>query len=147
VAAHRPLRVRMLRGVPHHRVHAELARADIAIDQLNSETSGIFALEAMALGVPVLIEYRPDALASFARDTPLVRVTAETLADELEALCADPARRAELSARGAEFVRRVHDPAQIAPILERIYAHARRREPGRFEVTAGGLVRIPWPPG
>jgi glycosyltransferase involved in cell wall biosynthesis len=128
-------------------VWAEIARADIVVDQLNSETSGIFALEAMALGKPVLIEYRRDALASFARDTPLVRVTAETLADELEALCGDPARRAELGARGAEFVRRVHDPARIAPILERIYAHARPRPPGVFEVTADDLVRVPWPAG
>src|SRR5439155_12253989 len=87
------LEPRMLTGVPHEHALAEIASADVVVDQLNSETTGVFALEAMALGKPVLAQYRRDALAPFARDTPVVAVTAETLAGELEALCGDPGRR------------------------------------------------------
>ena len=92
-------------GVPRDVVHAEVARADIVVDQLNAVTSGVFALEAMALGKPVLTESDREQLAPFARDTPLVPVTAATLEAELAALAADPERRAALGARGPRLRR------------------------------------------
>lgn len=145
VAARVPLRPRTVSGVPRAEVHAELRRADIVVDQLNSETSGVFALEAMALGKPVLIQYRRELLASFARDTPLVAVTAATLEAELEALVRDPERRARLGAAGRAFVAREHEAGVVAERLERVYAHARRREAGRFEVAAEGIRPLPSP--
>lgn len=146
VAARRPLDLRTVTGVPHDVVLEEIARADIVVDQLNSVTSGVFALEAMARGKPVLIQYERELLAPFARDTPLVRVTAATLEEELEALAGDPARRARLGAEGRAFVRRVHDADAVAAALEGVYAHAARREPGVFEATAAGIRPLPSPP-
>lgn len=135
VAAHRPIRPRLVTGRPHAEVTAEIVAADIVIDQMNSETSGMFALEGMALGKPVLCEYRREMLGSFARDTPLVRVTPETLAPVIEGLCADPARRAALGREGYRFVRQVHNADRVATAMERIYAHAATRPRGVWEVT------------
>jgi len=135
VAAHRPIRPRLVTGVPRTEVTAEIVAADIVIDQMNSETSGIFALEGMALGKPVLCEYRREMLGSFARDTPLVRVTPDTLARVIEELCADPARRAAIGRDGYRFVREVHDADRVAAAVEQIYAHAATRPRGVWEVT------------
>ena len=141
-----PLRPRVIGGVSREAVHAEIGRADIVVDQLNSRTSGVFALEAMALGKPVLLQFERDLLAPFARDTPLVPVTAATLAGELAALAADPARRAALGAAGRAFVAREHDAAVVARRLEAVYAHARHRPRGLFEATADGIRPLPSPP-
>jgi hypothetical protein len=135
------LRPQTVTGVPHAAVLAELARADVVVDQLNSETPGVLALEAMALGKPVLLEYRPEALAPFARHAPLVRVTAATLEAELEALCGDPARRAELGDAGRRFVAEVHDADRVAAAVERVYEHAPSAPPGTY--SAGGDAVAP----
>lgn len=140
-----PLRVRTLTGVSRATVLAEIARADIVVDQLNSETSGVFALEAMALGKPVLCEHRRRWLAPFARETPLVPVTAETLEDRLRELCEDPVRRERLGREGAAFVRRVHDADLVAGFLEQVYADAREPRSGVFEVTPDGMRKLRCP--
>jgi hypothetical protein len=135
VARRRPVRSRLITGVSHEQVMAEMARADIVIDQMNSETPGIFALEGMALGKPVLCEYRKEMLGSFAGDTPLVQVTPDTLADRLEAFCDDRERRLAVGREGARFVRRVHDADRVAKAVERVYEHAATRPCGVYEVT------------
>ena len=139
LAARGVLRQRMLTGVPHDRVLAEIAAADVVVDQLNSETTGVFALEALALGKPVLCQFRRDALAPFARDTPILPVTAATLEAELEALCGDRERRERLGREGREFVRRVHDHHRVAAATEQVYAHARTAPAGVFEATPDGI--------
>jgi glycosyltransferase involved in cell wall biosynthesis len=126
-------------------VLSEIARADIVIDQLNSATSGVFALEAMALGKPVLLQFDRELLAPFARDTPLVAVTAATLPTELEALARDPERRRRLGEAGRAFVAREHAATTVAGRLEAVYAHARKGLHGCFEATGDGIRPLPSP--
>ena len=68
----------------HDVVARELAAADIAIDQLDSVTIGVFALEAMRSGIPVLSQIERSALPRYQDDLPVVPVTPETLETELE---------------------------------------------------------------
>lgn len=145
VAARRPLRVRTVSGVSHEEVVAEIARADLVVDQLNSESPGILALEAMALGRPVLLEFRRDALAPFASGNPAVAVTGQTLAAEVERLCDDAPERERLGAAGRRYVGAVHDAGLVARALEHVYADARDAGPGLFEATAAGIRPLRWP--
>lgn len=145
VAARRPLRVRAVSGMPREEVVAEIARADVVVDQLNSESPAVFALEAMALGCPGLLEFRRDALAPFAAGNPAVAVTAPTLAAAVERLCDDTQERERLGEAGRRYVAEVHDADLVAVALERIYAHARGAGPGLFEATAAGTRPLPWP--
>jgi hypothetical protein len=134
-----PLRARLRTGIPHDQVLAEVRRADIVIDQMNSVTPGIFALEGMALGKPVMCEYRPEMLGPFDRGSPLIPVSPETLTERLLALCEDQEERAAIGARGPGFVRAVHGAEAVAAALEHVYAHARRRVPGVFSATSAGI--------
>lgn len=137
-----PLRRSFASGLRHRDVLSRVVRADIVIDQLNSETTGIFALEAMALGKPVLAEFNRMKLAGFARDTPAVPITPATLESELEHLCRDEPERHRLGRAGADFVRRVHDSDHVAACLERLYEHARSRPRGFYEATADGVHEV-----
>jgi hypothetical protein len=142
LAQRRPLRARIVTGVTQRELWAEMQRADIVVDALNSENYAIVATEAMALGKPVLSEFDPGDLPSFSRDVPVVRVTPDTVEGQLEALCADADLRRRLGRAGEDFVRRVHDPARLGERLERIYAHARERRPGVFEVHDAAIERV-----
>jgi hypothetical protein len=139
LAASRPLRIRTVSGVPRAEVLAEAARADIVVDQLNSATPGVFAVEAMALGRPVVLEYDPRQLAPFARAAPLVAATPATLAERVAELCDDAARRRELGEAGRRFAAEVHDADRVAAAIEHVYRDARRRPAGVFEATAEGI--------
>jgi hypothetical protein len=134
LAARGLLRPRILTGVAHSEVLAEMGRADVVVDQLNSENYAIVATEAMALGKPVLSEFDPADLPGFARDVPVVRITPETIDARLAEVCGDAELRRRLGRAGSDFVRRVHDPERLGERLERIYAHAAQRRAGVFEV-------------
>jgi len=142
VAVRRPLRPRLVSDMTQTELYAELARADIVIDQMNSETTGIFALQAMALGKPVLCEYRREMLPQFAQATPVVEAGPEVLAERLEELCLDQRLREKLGARGAAFTRGLHDANLVAVAVEQVYEHALTRLPGIYEATADGLTRL-----
>jgi hypothetical protein len=146
VARVAPVELRVLERVPHERVVRELAEADIVVDQLNSATTGLLALEAMQLGLPVLGEVDRRASAPFQLDSPVVAVTPGTLAPELESLVRDPARRRELGARGREFVSRIHAAPRVAEALLRIYRHGRRAPSGLYDALSDPPRRLEWPP-
>jgi hypothetical protein len=137
-----PLHFRHVTGVPHDRVVRELQNADIVVDQLNSVTTGVFALEAMRVGLPVLGEVDPRAMAPFQRDSPIVSVTPATLERELELLLRDPDRRREIGVRGRGFVARTHLAIRAGMAVLNAYAHLEDGAPGIFQSTAEGVRRI-----
>ena len=120
------LELDIVEGVPHEEARARYARADIAVDQLNAGWHGIFALEAMALGKPVVLKLKPDVVEQAERHygltVPLVPATAETLAEDLRPLVESTALRREIGAASRAYVEQVHDIDRIADRLLGIYA-------------------------
>jgi glycosyltransferase involved in cell wall biosynthesis len=103
--------------VPHAQVKALIAECDIVVDQLLIGWYGAVAVEAMALGKPVLCYLREEDLKRFVPfhdRIPILRTTKETLVDDLRALLRDPACWRELGAVGRRFVEDCHDPVKIA---------------------------------
>jgi hypothetical protein len=120
-----PFETELIEGVPHAQAVKIYATCDIAIDQLAAGWYGIFALEAMALGKTVLgyvSAQNADRLEK-ARGVrpPLVSVTPDTLAVELESLILDPERRSTLGALGRSYVERLHDIDRSAKQVIQIY--------------------------
>ena len=115
----------IVEGVRHDEARARYARADIVVDQLNAGWYGIFALEAMAFGKPVLSYLRPEAVEETERalgvEVPIVRVTKETLRDRVGELAGSPGRRREIGAASRAYVERVHDADKGADRLLEIY--------------------------
>jgi glycosyltransferase involved in cell wall biosynthesis len=116
----------VVEGVHHSEVRRRAAQADVVVDQLNSGWYGLFAIEAMALGKPVMGFLHDEAVArtqsAFGVDVPIVRTTKETLADNLRPLLesADERRRAGAASRA--YVERVHDADKMADRLIAIYS-------------------------
>ncbi len=102
------------------------AQADILLDQFRLGWYGGLAVEAMAMGLPVLAYLRDDDLAriplQMRAELPIVRASPETLPAALAQLLEDPGLRRELSRRGPAFVRRWHHPVKIARRMLDLYA-------------------------
>src|SRR5206468_10236050 len=82
-----PVELDVVEGVPHDEARERYARADIVVDQLNAGWHGVFALEAMALGKPVVTYLKPDVVAqaeqAYGVRVPIVPATADTLVEAL----------------------------------------------------------------
>jgi glycosyltransferase involved in cell wall biosynthesis len=116
----------ILEGLHHDEAFRRYAEADIVVDQLNAGWYGILAIEAMALGKPVLTFLHEEAVRrteeAFGVAVPLVAVTKETLRDRLAELAQAPDDRARIGAASRAYVERVHDADHIADRLIEIYS-------------------------
>jgi glycosyltransferase involved in cell wall biosynthesis len=121
-----PVDLDVVEGVPHDVARARYARADIVVDQLNAGWHGVFALESMALGKPVVTYLKPDVVDRSAEGygirLPIVPASKETLVDALRPLVENPTLRREIGAASRAYVEQVHDIDRVADRLVAIYA-------------------------
>lgn len=110
------VRLDLVEGLPHAEALRRFAGADIVVDQLRIGWYGGLAVEAMAVGRPVLchILEREPADNPFGAQLPIVRTDAGRLGADLRALIDARERRHELGAAGRAFVEAHHDPRRIA---------------------------------
>jgi O-antigen/teichoic acid export membrane protein/glycosyltransferase involved in cell wall biosynthesis len=129
----------IVEGLHHEEARRRYERADIVVDQLNAGWYGLFAIEAMALGKPVVTSLHEDAVEktekAFGVALPLVNATKETLVDALRPLVESPEERARIGAASRAYVEEVHDADKNAEQLLQIYDEVRHR-PAAREVIA-----------
>jgi glycosyltransferase involved in cell wall biosynthesis len=120
-----PVDLDVVEGLPHDVARERYARADIVVDQLNAGWHGVFALESMALGKPVVTHLKPDVVERSAEGygvrLPIVPATKETLVDALRPLVEQPALRREIGAASRAYVEQVHDIDRVANRLLDVY--------------------------
>ena len=115
----------LVEGLHHDEAFERYRAADIVVDQLNAGWYGLFAIEAMALGKPVVAFLHDEAVRrtneAFGTRVPIVSATAETLQEALRPLIADAGRRRELGAASRAYVERVHDLERVTDRLLDLY--------------------------
>ena len=120
-----PVDLDIVEGVPHEEARARYRRADIVVDQLQAGWHGVFALESMALGKPVVTYLKPDVVERSAQGfgirIPIVPATRDTLVEALRPLVEQPTLRRELGARSRAYVEQVHDIDRVADRLLDLY--------------------------
>ena len=120
------LELDVIENVRHDEVGLRLAEADVVVDQLNSGWYGLFAVEAMAYGKPVVGYLHDEAAArteaAFGVEVPIVRTTKETLVADLRTLVSSDEERRARGAASRAYVERVHDADKMADRLIDIYS-------------------------
>lgn len=98
-------------------------KADIIVDQLFAQTYGVFAIEAMAMGKPVVGWITDEMRATFPKTMPIVSATIDNLAEVLENLIKDGDIRNKLGKAGRKYVEDYHDYRKIAKVLIDVYSN------------------------
>jgi glycosyltransferase involved in cell wall biosynthesis len=115
----------IVEGLRHDEARRHYERADIVVDQLNAGWYGIFAVEAMALGKPVLSYLHDEAAEETEQalgvEIPIVRITKETLRERIAELAGSADERLRIGASSRSYVERVHDADRGADRLIGIY--------------------------
>jgi glycosyltransferase involved in cell wall biosynthesis len=131
VAACKELDVELeiVEGLDHREAFERYRNADVIVDQLNAGWYGVFAIEAMALGKPVVTFLHDEAVQktkeAFGVDVPIVNATAETLAGALRPLVASAEERRRVGQASRAYVEEVHDLERMTDRLLALYADLR----------------------
>ena len=112
--------------------YSEMTNADVVCDQLGDAFPGMVAVDAMALGLPVIANFRPDALGSYFAE-PIAACharTADDVAMHLTALASSSRARIDAGRAARRFARMHLSPtAQARRCLEHFGVRAAATEP------------------
>jgi glycosyltransferase involved in cell wall biosynthesis len=118
--------LQIVEGLHHDEALERYRAADVVVDQLNAGWYGVFAIEAMALGKPVVSFLHDEAVRrteeAFAVRVPIVSATSETLRERLRPLVDSAGERRRIGAASRAYVERVHDLERVADRLLSLYS-------------------------
>jgi glycosyltransferase involved in cell wall biosynthesis len=119
----------IVEGLDHREAFERYRRADVIVDQLNAGWYGVFAIEAMALGKPVVTFLHEEAVRrtreAFDVDVPIVNATKETLGEALRPLVESADERRRIGRASRAYAEEVHDLERMTDRLLALYAGLR----------------------
>jgi hypothetical protein len=122
-----PVELILLEGVPNERVREVMATVDVVADQLVIGWYAMFAIEAMAMGKPVLCFLRPDLIDLYVGaglikpdEIPIVNCSPFTVKETIRDLVGRRDELPDLGRRSRTFVVNHHSPDSIGAVFDRI---------------------------
>jgi O-antigen/teichoic acid export membrane protein/glycosyltransferase involved in cell wall biosynthesis len=149
IAACRELGVELeiVEGLHHDEARKRYERADVVVDQLNAGWYGLFAVEAMALGKPVVTALHEDAVERTEKalgvEVPLVNTTKATLVETLRPLVESSEERRRVGEASRRYVEQVHDADRNAALLLEVYDGITTRKTSATLRAPAHTERIP----
>ena len=120
-----PVDLDVVHGVPHDEAVERFKRADIVVDQMHYLWHGVFAIECMAYGKPVVTHLDAEAVEkterAFGRKVPIVGAGPEDLEQKLRPLVESFELRKQLGEDGRAYAEQVHDIDKVADRFIEIY--------------------------
>lgn len=119
-----------VQGVPNSEVLALFAQSDIVADQFIGGAYGYTALEAMALGKPVLSFVRSADLVEAPEECPIINATPDELEQALLWVIRNRDSLRTIGEQGRRYVERWHSISAIAARLGQLYRETANFPPG-----------------
>jgi hypothetical protein len=107
--------------VPNEEALRIYRTADVVFDQCLIGFHGYFALEALALGKPVMVFIRKPSYLLHPQECPLINVSRDSIADTLRAFARDRQALADIGRRGRAYVDRYYGLEAFARRLGAAY--------------------------
>ncbi len=125
----------LVEGVARAEALQRYARADVIADQFCIGAFGMFGLEGLALGKPVLTYLDQEHLGDPVFNLPIVNTNPENIEKVLAVLLQVPPLRDRLGKAGRASVEQYQSVAALAEVWDRIYRHVWWGEPLDLEKT------------
>ncbi|MBB6635867.1 glycosyltransferase family protein [Cohnella thailandensis] len=116
-----PFEYRQIERMTHKEAIRCYREADIIIDQLLQGSFGVFSLEGMALGKPVVCHIRDDLRKTYPPGLPIVSADPDTCYDTLKRLVRNPKARRRIGMESRVYVEKYYDSRKLAEELKQIY--------------------------
>jgi glycosyltransferase involved in cell wall biosynthesis len=119
------IELNLVENLPHGKVKKIMEDADLVIDQLLVGWYGGVAVEAMALGKPVICFIRNEDLRFIPRemreDLPIINANPRNLYQVLDRHLNDKKNLSLIGQKSRSYVERYHDPIKIAQQMKELY--------------------------
>lgn len=106
--------------MPHHEAIRMYQQADVIVDQILCGSYGLFSVEGMAYGKPVIAYIREDLAARY-EGLPIHNANPDTIYDVLKHLLTHPEVRHSSGIAGRAYVERVHNSDVVIGQISDIY--------------------------
>ncbi|HWU13979.1 MAG TPA: glycosyltransferase [Caulobacter sp.] len=113
--------LRLMTQRTHEEVLEEVANADLVVDQLLAGAYGVFAVEAMALGVPTIAYIRDDLRPLYGDDMPVISATPRDIGEVVLNAIERRDTWAEIGARSRRYVETRHERRVVSRRLIELY--------------------------
>jgi len=108
-------------GVRQAEAREIYAKADLIFDQLMLGSLGVFSVEAMALGKPVVCYILPELVGTFPEGFPIINANPDTIEMVLEDWIQRPEDRHRVGVESRQYAERTHDCRVVASKLIEVY--------------------------
>ena len=115
---------KLVQGISHSEAMKIYQQADLIIDQIMLGSYGLFALEAMSMGKPVICWLTDFMLSKYPADLPLISANPDNIRDVLENILKNRDMLIPLGQRGRDYVVKYHDYRAVAKKLLSLYQSA-----------------------
>ena len=122
---YRNVKVVLLENIPNNKAREIYKEVNLVIDQVLIGWYGGLAVEAMALGKPVVCYIRGEDLKfippEMKKDMPIINANPGNLYEVLKKVIEERDRLLSLGEKSREYVKKWHDPVKIAMRMKKIY--------------------------
>jgi hypothetical protein len=127
------IRLELLQGRPNEEIRGAMIASDVIADQFLLQGYAMAAVEAMAIGKPVMVNMSalPEELRKTEafRECPAVDTNPQRLKEDLRRLVETPQLRGDLGRAGRDFVERFHSYEAVSRVWDQIINHVWRGTP------------------
>ena len=118
------IRLILVENMSHKKAVEYYKQADIIVDWINPKFGiyGMFSIESMAFGKPVICYLRED-LQKYYKNCPIVNANPQNLTEKLRTLIEDYTLRKKIGKRGRKYVEQVHGANKVTEKVIKLYGN------------------------
>ncbi|MBK1813402.1 glycosyltransferase family 4 protein [Clostridium sp. YIM B02505] len=112
---------KLVHGVSHEQAIKIYAKADLIIDQILTGSYGLFCIEAMAMGKPVICYISDFMKEKYPKDLPIISANPDNIKETIRNFLTNKDIAKDLRLKGRSYVEKYHDMNLICSDLYNIY--------------------------
>ncbi len=112
---------RLIQNMAHDEARAWYEKCDLAVDQILIGWYGVFSLECMALGKPVIVYIREDLVSKSKVDIPIINANPSNIKEVMRSAITDASLRKKYSLKQRAYAEQVHDVKVVAKRVREVY--------------------------
>ena len=112
---------RLVQGVSHEQATKIYEKADLIIDQVLIGSYGVFAVESMAMGKPVISFISDFMKEKYPEELPIISANPDTIKDKIECVIKNKDMLKDLGIKSRMYAEKYHDMNKISSNMLEIY--------------------------